>query len=98
MAGRDCVGPARLRSLDYLAHNSVSPLPHRETLLALRPFYRSAAQPRAKCLDGIVTTAFAAQLLTASPWLSWLGWLWLVAVALNLAAALLLALFYEEPH
>jgi hypothetical protein len=46
-------------------------------------------------LMGIVTTIFAAQLLTASPWLSWIGWLWIVAVALNLAAALLLALFYE---
>jgi hypothetical protein len=49
-------------------------------------------------LMGIVTTAFAAQLLTAGPWLSWIGWLWIVAVAFNLAAALLLALFYDEPH
>ena len=47
-------------------------------------------------LMGIVTTVFAAQLLTASPWLRWIGSLWIVAVALNLAAALLLALFHEE--
>lgn len=49
-------------------------------------------------LMGIVTTAFAAQLLTAGAWLSWIGLLWIVAVSLNLAAALLLALFYEEPR
>jgi hypothetical protein len=49
-------------------------------------------------LMGIVTTVLAAQLLTAGPWLSWIGLLWIGAVSLNLAAALLLALFYEEPR
>ncbi len=44
-------------------------------------------------LMGILTTMFAAQLLTANPWLRTIGALWIVAVALNLAAALLLALF-----
>ena len=46
-------------------------------------------------LMGILTTIFAAQLLTAAPWLRAIGALWIVAVALNLAAALLLALFYD---
>jgi hypothetical protein len=48
-------------------------------------------------LIGILTTMFAAQLLTAGAWLRWIGALWIMAVALNLAAALLLALFHEEP-
>ena len=47
-------------------------------------------------LMGILTTIFAAQLLTAGPWLRVIGALWIVAVALNLAAALLLALFMTE--
>jgi hypothetical protein len=47
-------------------------------------------------LMGILTTIFAAQLLTAASWLRAIGALWIVAVALNLAAALLLALFHDE--
>ena len=48
-------------------------------------------------LMGILTTVFAAQLLNAGPWLRVIGALWIFAVALNLAAALLLALFHDEP-
>jgi hypothetical protein len=47
-------------------------------------------------LMGIVTTALAAQLVARGSWLRWIGLIWIAAVALNLAAALLLALFYEE--
>jgi hypothetical protein len=47
-------------------------------------------------LMGIMTTALAAQLVASGSWLRWIGGIWIVAVALNLAAALLLALFYEE--
>jgi hypothetical protein len=47
-------------------------------------------------LMGILTTMFAAQLLTANPWLRAIGALWIVGVALNLAAALMLALFHDE--
>ena len=48
-------------------------------------------------LMGILTTVFAAQLLTAAPCLRLMGVLWIVAVALNLAAALMLALFHDGP-
>jgi hypothetical protein len=48
-------------------------------------------------LMGIVTTVLAAQLVAAGSWLRWVGAIWIAAVALNLAAALLLALFDEEP-
>jgi hypothetical protein len=47
-------------------------------------------------LMGILTTIFAAQMLTAGPWLRAIGALWIIVVALNLAAALLLALFHDE--
>ena len=47
-------------------------------------------------LMGIVTTAFAAQLLASGSWLQWIGAVWIVLVALNLGAALFLALFYED--
>lgn len=46
-------------------------------------------------LMGILTTMFAAQLLTAGPWLRAIGALWIAALGLNLAAALLLALFHD---
>jgi hypothetical protein len=46
-------------------------------------------------LMGTLTTIFAAQLLTAGGWLRAIGALWIVAVTLNLAAALLLALFHD---
>ncbi len=44
-------------------------------------------------LMGILTTVFAAQLLTGGPCLRVIGALWIFAVVLNLAAALMLALF-----
>jgi hypothetical protein len=47
-------------------------------------------------LMGILTTVFAAQLMASGSWLRWIGALWIIGVALNLAAALLLALFDEE--
>lgn len=47
-------------------------------------------------LMGILTTAFAAQLLTTGSWLIWVGALWMIAVALNLTAALLFVLLYDE--
>jgi hypothetical protein len=47
-------------------------------------------------LAGITTTALAAQLLVAGSWLRWIGAIWIGAVALNLSAALILALFHEE--
>lgn len=45
---------------------------------------------------GIVTTAFAAQMLASGSWLRWVGALWITVVALNLAAAFVLALVYDE--
>jgi hypothetical protein len=48
-------------------------------------------------LMGILTTVFAAQLLTAGPCLRAIGALWIIAVALNLGAALMLALFQDGP-
>jgi hypothetical protein len=48
-------------------------------------------------LMGILTTVFAAQLLTGGPCLRMIGALWIAAVTLNLAAALTLALFQDGP-
>lgn len=45
----------------------------------------------------IVTTLLAWQLATAGTWISLLGWIWLFAVGLNLAAAAVLALVHAEP-
>ena len=47
-------------------------------------------------LMAILTTIFSAQLLIASAWLRWIGAVWIIAVTVNLAAALLLALFHDE--
>ena len=47
-------------------------------------------------LMGIVTTVLAAQLVASGSWLRWVGLIWIAAVACNLTAALLLALFDEE--
>ncbi len=47
-------------------------------------------------LMGILTTAFAAQLIAAGSWMRWVGASWIIAVALNLTAALLFALFHDE--
>ena len=49
-------------------------------------------------LMGIVTTVLAAQLVASGSWLRWVGLIWIAAVACNLTAALLLALFDEEPR
>ena len=46
---------------------------------------------------GIVTTAFALQLLAAGSWMRLLALAWLGAVVLNLAAAAVLALMHAEP-
>ena len=47
-------------------------------------------------LIGILTSVFAAELMASGSWLRWLGALWIVAVTLNLSAAFLLAILYEE--
>ena len=47
-------------------------------------------------LMGIVTTVLAAQLVASGSCLRWVGLIWIAAVACNLTAALLLALFDEE--
>ena len=46
---------------------------------------------------GIVTTLLAWQLAAAGSWMAVLGWIWLLALALNLAAAAVLALRHAEP-
>jgi len=47
-------------------------------------------------LVGILTSVFAAELMVAGRWTRWIGIAWIVAVMLNLSAALLLALNEEE--
>jgi hypothetical protein len=47
-------------------------------------------------LIAILTSIFAAELMASGLWLRWLGALWIGAVALNLAAAFLLAILYDE--
>ncbi|CAA9226425.1 MAG: hypothetical protein AVDCRST_MAG42-868 [uncultured Chthoniobacterales bacterium] len=46
---------------------------------------------------GITTTLLAWHLITAGSWTSVLGWIWMIAVALNLAAAALLTLAHADP-
>ena len=46
---------------------------------------------------GLVTTLIAWQLITAGSWTAVLGWTWLIAVTLNLAAAAVLGLRHAEP-
>jgi len=61
----------------------------------LRPtgLFRSIPMRRAQSiLWGLVTTAMACALLRSSPWAHEIGAIWLVAVAMNLAAALVLAI------
>ena len=48
-------------------------------------------------LIAIVTTVFAWQLVAAGSWMRLLGLIWITAVALNLAAAALLASMHAEP-
>ena len=43
------------------------------------------------------TTVLAWQLIAAGSWMGALGWIWIIAVALNLAAAALLALTHADP-
>ena len=47
-------------------------------------------------LIGILTSVFAAELMVTGRWTRWIGTAWIVAVMLNLSAALLLALNEEE--
>ena len=48
-------------------------------------------------LVGIMTSLLAWHLATTPSWVSLLGWVWLIAVALNLVAAGALALRHAEP-
>ena len=45
---------------------------------------------------GITTTLFAWHLINAGSWMRVLGWIWIAAVALNLAAAAVLALVHAD--
>ena len=45
---------------------------------------------------GIVTSIFAAELMASGRWFCWIGMVWIAAVALNLSAALLLALKNDD--
>ncbi|MEP6686568.1 MAG: hypothetical protein ABJB22_07320 [Verrucomicrobiota bacterium] len=47
-------------------------------------------------LIGILTSVFAAELISAGSWTRWIGIAWIAAVMLNLSAALLLVLNDEE--
>ncbi len=47
-------------------------------------------------LLGIETTICAAWFLGGGSWLRWIGLFWIAAIGLNLAAALLLAIWYDE--
>ncbi len=47
-------------------------------------------------LFGIMTSIFAAELIASGRWFRWIGIVWIAAVALNLSAALLLALRNDE--
>jgi hypothetical protein len=49
-------------------------------------------------LIGILTSVFAAELMTAGGWMRWIGIAWIAGVMLNLSAALLLALKDEESN
>lgn len=60
--------------------------------LQLCGFFRTLPTRRAQSiLWGISTTAMACALLKSSPWMHEVGAFWLVAVAMNLAAAVVLA-------
>ncbi len=62
-------------------------------LLRLCGLFRAIPARRIQSvLWGISTTAMACALLEGSPWVRELGAIWLVAVAMNLASALVLAL------
>lgn len=49
-------------------------------------------------LFGIMTTLFAARLIFSGSWMSVIGWLWIAAVSVNLAAAAALAVTHGELH
>ena len=67
-------------------------------LLNIAGLFRALPTRRAQSiLWGISTTAMAGVLLKSSPALRELGAIWLVAVAMNLAAALVLA-FHDAAH
>ncbi|HSH39400.1 MAG TPA: hypothetical protein VK993_11500 [Chthoniobacterales bacterium] len=58
---------------------------------------QSADRHLQSILIGVVTTIFACDLVTAGAWTRLVGLAWLGAVALNLAAAAILALMHAEP-
>ena len=67
-------------------------------LLRSAGLLRATADSHAQSLVvGIVTTLLAWQLVSAGTWLSVLGWIWLIAVALNLIAAAVLAVVHAAP-
>ncbi|HEV2840663.1 MAG TPA: hypothetical protein VGW39_05000 [Chthoniobacterales bacterium] len=62
-------------------------------LLHLGGLFRTVATRRAQSIFwGLFTTAMACALLEDSPWVREIGAIWLVAVAMNLASAVVLAL------
>jgi hypothetical protein len=62
-------------------------------LLRLGGLFRTVAARHAQSiLWGVVTTAMACELLKDSPWVREIGAIWLVAVAMNLASAVVLVL------
>ena len=67
------------------------------TLLRSAGLLRATPDNHAQSLIvGIVTTALGWQLITAGSWTSVLGWTWLIAVGLNLAAAAVLGVRHAE--
>ena len=61
-------------------------------LLRLGGLFRTVATRHVQSiLWGVVTTAMACELLKDSPWVREIGAIWLVAVAMNLASAVVLA-------
>ena len=67
-------------------------------LLHLGGLFRTISTRRAQSiLLGVFTTAMACALLKNSPWVHEIGAIWLVAVALNLASAVVLA-FSNATH
>lgn len=49
-------------------------------------------------LVGVMGTLFAARLIFSGSWMSVIGWLWIAAVSVNLAAAAALAVTHGELH
>ena len=67
-------------------------------LLRSAGFLREMPDSHAQSLIvGTMTTLLACQLVTSGSWISVLGWTWLVALALNLAATAILSLAHAGP-